>query len=203
MKIESYITSPESLIKLCHKVVKALDEKRCNTELDGKYKQLKEISHSIEKLEKQGVTVPEQLRSLKSVLITELAVRDETDRVFEDLANGFNDIIKDIRTRLNKPHDKKGVKASVKRSRLPKTGRAILRTEIIYALKTLGGKGSPQQVEEVIEERLKEKLLPRDLERNQSGYIVWKNNTEWERLKMVHEGILRNDSPRGIWELNQ
>jgi hypothetical protein len=203
MKIELYIASPKSLIMLCKKVVDALDKKRCSIELVGKDKQLKEISRSIEKLEKLEVAVPEQLRSLKSALITEVSARDEANRVFEDLATGFNDIIKDIRTRIDKPYGKKRVKIPVKRSNQPKTDRKILRAEIIYALKTLGGRGSPQEVEAVLEQRLKGKFLPRDLEMLRTGEMVWKNNAAWERNRMVNEGILRKDSPRAIWELNK
>ena len=33
--------------------------------------------------------------------------------------------------------------------------------------------------------------------------IAWINNAQWERFLMVKEGILRSDSPNGIWELTE
>ena len=52
-----------------------------------------------------------------------------------------------------------------------------------------------------MEEHLKDKLLPGDLERRTTGELVWQNNTCWERFTLVQEGILKSHSPRGIWEL--
>jgi hypothetical protein len=31
---------------------------------------------------------------------------------------------------------------------------------------------------------------------------VWHNVMNWERLNMVKDGLLKSNSPRGIWELN-
>ena len=54
-----------------------------------------------------------------------------------------------------------------------------------------------------MQEHLQHRLLPGDLEtRASSGEVVWENNTCWERYNLVQEGILKSDSPRGVWELN-
>jgi hypothetical protein len=46
------------------------------------------------------------------------------------------------------------------------------------------------------------KLLPGDLAFRRNGKtIAWQNNACWERLKMRQDGLLRDDSPSGIWEL--
>lgn len=31
----------------------------------------------------------------------------------------------------------------------------------------------------------------------------WRNTAQWARNSMVKEGLLRNDSPRGIWEISE
>ncbi len=31
----------------------------------------------------------------------------------------------------------------------------------------------------------------------------WRNSAQWARNSMVQEGLLRNDSPRGIWEISE
>jgi hypothetical protein len=204
MNIEPFLASPETILSLCKEIVVALDAKMNNTELLEKEKLLKEISRSIEKLEKIGIPVPDQLRSLKTSLVAELAIREEINRTFEDLANGFDGILKDLYIRLEKPIEQTN-RSNVrkKRSSQPKTDREVLRKEIIFALKSLGNRGSPQEVEEIMEQRLKGKLLQRDLEHLTTGELVWRNNAEWERLRMVKEGVLKKDSPRGIWELNK
>jgi hypothetical protein len=204
VNIEQFLASPKSLITLCQDVVAALDTKRKGAGLDEKEKQLKEISHSIEKLESLGVPVPEQLRSLKSAIITELSVTIEIDHAFEELAKGFRNILEDLCVRVDGSGEKpKGPKIIKKHSKQPKTNREILRAEIIHALKTMGGKGKPREVEAVMEQRLKGRFLPRDLQKLNSGYIVWKNTAEWERFRMIQDGILRNDSPNGVWELTK
>jgi len=31
----------------------------------------------------------------------------------------------------------------------------------------------------------------------------WRNAAQWARNSMVQEGLLRDDSPRGIWEISE
>lgn len=31
----------------------------------------------------------------------------------------------------------------------------------------------------------------------------WKNAAQWARNSMVKEGLLRNDSPRGVWQISE
>ena len=58
------------------------------------------------------------------------------------------------------------------------------------------------EVLEEMSQQLEGKFLPGDFALRQDGKsIVWKNNAQWERLKMRQEGILRDDSTSGIWEL--
>lgn len=77
----------------------------------------------------------------------------------------------------------------------------ILRENIIKALKHFGGRSRMHQVLDWMEETLAESLTPRDRSLRKGGEIVWRNNTQWERYKMVQDGILKSDSPHGIWEL--
>lgn len=44
-------------------------------------------------------------------------------------------------------------------------------------------------------------LTPDDRMPLKSGMIRWENRVMWERLNMVKEGLLKGDSPRGVWEL--
>jgi len=71
---------------------------------------------------------------------------------------------------------------------------------ILHALEKLGGRGRSEQVTDIVGDLIKEILKPADYERLPSGVIRWRNRVAWQRLNMINEGLLRNDSPRGIWE---
>lgn len=60
---------------------------------------------------------------------------------------------------------------------------------------------------DVIEEmaqQLEGKLLPGDtVWRDATNEPAWRNNAKWERFLMTQDGVLRQGSPRGIWELGE
>lgn len=199
-----FLDSPDRLLQLCMDVIVQLDERRQGQELDEQEKQLKEIAHTINKLEKTGVSVPDELRHLKTELVTKLAVRDEINNTLEQLADGFEKILPELRSLVGRTNDNGQQKPPrKKRSREPKTSKEVLRKEIIRALDTLGGAGSTQQVMAKMEEQLEGNLLPRDIETLSSGGLVWKKNAQWERYLMVLDGILKSDSRHGTWELSE
>jgi len=80
----------------------------------------------------------------------------------------------------------------------------ILKKEIIKALQKLGGRGEIRQVMDEVGKQLEGKLTEGDLEWRESVKMyAWQHNVCWARYKMVQEGILRRDAPRGIWELTE
>lgn len=44
-------------------------------------------------------------------------------------------------------------------------------------------------------------LTPDDRKSLKSGMVRWENRVLWERFNMVKEGLLKGDSPRGVWEI--
>lgn len=78
------------------------------------------------------------------------------------------------------------------------------RKPILEALKELGGKGRMSEVLDIVEKKMKDRLTKYDYEPLPSNpkSIRWKNTAQWCRNTLVREGILKNDSPHGIWELN-
>lgn len=74
---------------------------------------------------------------------------------------------------------------------------------ILQALVQLGGSGRVQAVLEVVEEIMGDQLNKYDYQSIPSDpkIIRWRNNANWARWKLVQEGFLANDSPRGIWEI--
>lgn len=102
VNIDPFLNSPETLLTLCQNVISALETKRNVAELGEKGKLLMEISHTINKLEKTGVKVPEDLRSIKTGLVTELAGTQETYDVLKKLADGFANLSKELNMRIGR-----------------------------------------------------------------------------------------------------
>lgn len=79
-----------------------------------------------------------------------------------------------------------------------------MREQVVLALKQLGGKAKVSDVIEEMTRQLDGKLLPGDLVwRQATNEPAWQNNAKWERYQMVQDGVLRGDSPRGVWELRE
>ena len=76
------------------------------------------------------------------------------------------------------------------------------RIPIIEALRELGGKGTVDEVLNLVHPKVKDKLSDIDYSETLNGYIRWKNTAHFQRFKMVENGILKSGSPRGVWELD-
>jgi len=78
------------------------------------------------------------------------------------------------------------------------------RIPILEALVEIGGRGRADEVLRVVEAKMKALLTPKDYEKVPSGPEPrWRNWARWERKHMTQEGLLRGDSPHGIWEITQ
>ncbi len=98
--------------------------------------------------------------------------------------------------------NKKG--PSVRRPRVPGiTAQKRYRKPILETLVGMGGKGNNNAVLDHVHEKMKKELNPVDYEKISTGEVRWRNHAAWERLIMVKEGLLKADSPRGIWEITE
>ena len=86
------------------------------------------------------------------------------------------------------------------RSQLP---QRMFREPLLKALHDMGGSARTDELRPVMKMRMTPSLLPGDLERISSGDERWWNATCWERSALVKEGYLRDDSPRGTWQLSE
>ena len=165
---------------------------------------MRAIAKAIEQLEKSGVGVPDPLRAEKTRLAAALAVHADAKQVLAQLADEFQDILKNLRERLGQSTTAPEAKPRGKRSKLPKTPPAVLREYILQALKKLGGRARVPDVIEEMARQLEDKLLPGDtIWREATNEPAWRNNAKWERFMMTQDGTLRRDSPHGIWELGE
>ena len=82
--------------------------------------------------------------------------------------------------------------------------QSFYRPLILKALAEMGGKGRVKEVLERVFELAKPYLSPVDLEFVPSrSEERWSNRVKWERFNMINDGLLRSDSPQGIWELTE
>ena len=149
LNVQKYVEFPEQLLKLCRKVIAELDTRRENSKFHEHEKQLNEIIRAISKLEREGIAVPNELRSLKMILTEKLREKEDLNDVFEVLSTGLGEILRDLNNKVGKPINGgsgKSRSGSKKRSKNPKTGKDVLRQEIISALKKLGGKAHKHQI---------------------------------------------------------
>lgn len=94
------------------------------------------------------------------------------------------------------------------RSRLSpgeRTPERAYRLPILRALVEMGGEGKMQTVLDRVYQEMKSHLKPADLKPlpSDANTIRWRNTARWERKAMVEEGLLRKDSPRGIWAVTE
>jgi len=85
-----------------------------------------------------------------------------------------------------------------------KTKQVEYRAPILQALEDLGGSGYVNEVLDCVYKKMKDFLVPVDLEKLPSTRQVrWRDTAIWERYYMIKEGLLKSDSPRGIWEISE
>jgi len=210
-EIDRFVKDPRQLVELCRDVINQLDASSDDAAVAEKEAQLRAVAKAVEQLQKIGVPVPESLRAEKTHLAASLSIQADAKLALATLADELQEMSKNLRIRLgqnvvapeSKPPTRPGKRTKKRRAQmLPKTSPTVLREYLLYALKKLGGKARMSEVIDEMSQQLEGRLLPGDLALRKDGRtIVWQNNAAWERLKMRRDGILRDDSPTGIWEL--
>jgi len=83
-----------------------------------------------------------------------------------------------------------------------KTPQKEYRIPILETLIEMGGRGRVKDVLEKVEGKMKGRLTKADYESVPSGEErQWRNLARWERKNMVRKRLLKDNSPRGIWEI--
>lgn len=106
-------------------------------------------------------------------------------------------------------NDQGGEVSLVIRSKRAQKGTAITprseyRPFIIDALMKLGGTAKQSEIFAIIEQWMANRFTDHDLSVNQDGYTQkWKNFAAVEKSNMIKDGLLRDDSSWGIWEITE
>ena len=75
---------------------------------------------------------------------------------------------------------------------------------ILEVLRDLGGSGETRDVLDAVGLKMRHRLQPVEYKPVGGGQIPrWEMHTHWARKHLINDGLLRNDSPRGLWELTE
>jgi len=165
-------------------------------EIYTKAKEAYEEKQKMEKLRKEriekAIALVKEAQELLNIYRLELIVTRRGGISIKDQEG--RDINKIKRTKQIKRKIKKGIKTPQSQYRIP----------ILQVLTELGGQGRINEILERVYEKMEDILNKVDLELLPSGTDYrWRNTAQWARNTMVNEGLLRNDSPRGIWEITE
>jgi len=182
--------SKEELIKLYKKLP---EDTLIKLGVYDKAKELYEEKQKIERLKderiKKAIALVKQAQELLNIYRLELKVTTARgiQVVGEGGANNYNKT--GIRRRINYGQ---------------RTQQAKYRTPILQALEDLGGSGYVNEVLDCVYKKMEKFLVPVDLEEIPSvRQKRWRNTAMWERSHMIKDGLLKSDSPRGIWEISE
>jgi restriction system protein len=116
-------------------------------------------------------------------------------RPFEDTPNSVLRRVLSIDRANGKRHRKD------RAARGARTPQSVFREPILRILYESGGSARMSEVVDRTGDLIRDQLNDVDRQKLATGEIRWRNAVQWERNEMVKDGLLKKDSPRGIWEL--
>lgn len=107
--------------------------------------------------------------------------------------------------RRSKPRAKSARPRATRRSQRARPGSILPHDAyvlpILEAIQESGGTAPTRNVIESVGRKLERDLTSVDREPLPSGTVRWENRAQFVRLRMVEEGLLAGDSPRGVWTI--
>jgi len=135
-------------------------------------------------------------------------ISDATFARLQTHARPLEDTAEDVvRLALDALDKQKGIKAAMPkpkkvRRRGNKTPQRDFRLPLMKVLFDLSGTAEVKDIREKMLPVMKSRLTEDDYEPVSTGEERWWNAICWERSDLVKEGLFRDDSPRGVWELS-
>jgi restriction system protein len=131
-----------------------------------------------------------------------IRVDDDVWRLLQKRASAFEDTPNSVLRRILKINGARSRKNGAPQiPRGERTPQKDFRKPILQALYEKGGSGKIAEVLARVEEIFGDNLTEADRATLKQGEIRWRNTAQWERNAMVRDGLLKEDSPRGVWEL--
>jgi len=133
-----------------------------------------------------------------------IRIDDDVWRALQRKAMPFEDTPNSVLRRILRVNGRGARKKGVGRiARGHRTLQQEFRWPILQALYGNGGSGRTAEVLDRVGEIVKSKLTDADRRKLAHGEIRWRNTAQWERNVMVDEGLLKKNSPHGVWELTE
>ncbi len=203
-EMQLYVADPQRLLALCRQVVEHLKAMAGAAASAEKRRELKQVEEAITTMEKLGIKPPPELLAKRDRLLTEMRPPEEVQQALHYLQAEFANILSDL-AMLTEPASPPTPKRQPvgKPHRLPLTHMEVFKEQIINALRQLGGRAEAAAVVEQVGKQLQGRLTPGDLKWSaKRGMYAWQHKTHWARYELTRDGVLKGDSPRGIWELS-
>ena len=131
-----------------------------------------------------------------------------SEELFQEIQKYAEPLVDNVETAIWKAIGKQRTINNVI-SRKPKTkafgeltSPIVFRRIILETLVKHGGMASRLEVHDDIRNQMVGSFKPGDTERNSDGTLKWEKRVDFLRLSMVNEGLLKEESPRGIWEIS-
>jgi restriction system protein len=125
----------------------------------------------------------------------------ELRREWQTLSTGF-----DVTEGENEDEEQKASRRDLGRlQRGVRTPEEAFRRPILQVLADMGGSSKVRDVLTQVEKLIRSELSEADYQHLPSmpNTPRWYNTAQWSRNSMVQEGLLRDDSPRGTWEISE
>jgi len=145
LDIERLAEEPGLLIDLCRQVIEEMDSEPEVAGVGEQETQLREISKTIDRLEKMNIPIPDVLRAEKTRLAAALGIQADSKQTMISLAQGLEEVLTELKERLGVVSGRGGNGgggSGPRGPRTPKTSHFIHREQIILALKKMGGRGA-------------------------------------------------------------
>jgi hypothetical protein len=80
---------------------------------------------------------------------------------------------------------------------------ATYEVPVLEIISEHGGRAPAREVLDELGKRLRDRLTDVDHEKLVSGDVRWRNRAQFVRLRLVEQGDMVKDSPRGVWEISE
>ena len=132
-------------------------------------------------------------------------IAEDTMTRLKSFARPLEDTVDDVVNRaldaLDGASPKRVPKPAVRKIKGEKLPQKEFRAPLLKLLRSLGGKANVKTIRNKLEPLVAHQLNDADYSPVSTGDPRWWNAVCWERNELKKEGIIRDDSEHGVWEL--
>lgn len=132
-----------------------------------------------------------------------IRIDDDVWVALQKKANAFEDTPNSVLRRvlgIDRANGKR--RRKMRAARGARTPQSAFRKPLLRVLYEAGGSGKMSEVVDRVGALMNEQLNDVDRKKLATGEVRWRNAVQWERNELVNDGLLKKDSPRGVWELS-